>query len=75
MKLDGEQLRELPAGMRRNIGYRIQLLQDDLAGNVKKLEAQRSNYRLRVGSHRVLFHIDGGRIEVYAVKPRKEAYE
>ena len=33
-----EQLRELPEEIRRNIGYRLQLLQDDLAGDVKKLE-------------------------------------
>jgi phage-related protein len=27
-----EQLRELPEEIRRNIGYRLQLLQNDLAG-------------------------------------------
>ncbi len=46
-----EQLRELPDEIRRNIGYRLQLLQDDLAGDVKKLEGQRSRYRLRAGTH------------------------
>ena len=42
-----EQLRELPHEIRRNIGYRLQSLQGDLAGDVKKLEGQRSHYRLR----------------------------
>jgi mRNA-degrading endonuclease RelE of RelBE toxin-antitoxin system len=50
-----DQLRALPAEIRRNIGYRLQLLQDDLQGDVKKLEGQRTHYRLRVGSYRVLF--------------------
>jgi mRNA interferase RelE/StbE len=70
-----EQLRELPDELRRNMGYRLNTLQDDLAGNVKKLEGQRSHYRLRVGTHRILFRLDGAKIEVYAVKQRKDAYE
>ena len=69
------QLRELPEDIRRNIGYRLQLLEDDLAGDVKKLEGQRSHYRLRIGAHRILFRLAGARIEVYAVKQRKDAYE
>ena len=70
------QLRELPEEIRRNIGYRLQFLQDDLGGDVKKLEGQRSHYRLRVGAFRVLFRLDGVRIEVIeAVKQRKDAYE
>ena len=68
-------MRELPMEIRRNIGYRIQLLQDDLAGDVKKLEGQRSHYRLRIGTYRILFRLDGAKIEVYAVKQRKDAYE
>jgi mRNA interferase RelE/StbE len=70
-----EQLRELPDDIRRNIGYRLQLLQDDLTGDVKKLEGLRGHYRLRVGTQRILFRIDGAMIEVYAVKQRKDAYE
>ena len=70
-----EQRRELSEEIRRNIGYRLQLLQDDLAGDVKKLEGQRSHYRLRVGTYRILFRLDGAKIEVYAVKQRKDAYE
>ena len=53
-----EQLRELPEEIRRNIGYRLQLLQDELAGDVKKLEGQRSHYRLRAGSGCILFRLD-----------------
>jgi mRNA interferase RelE/StbE len=70
-----EQLRKLPDEIRRNIGHRLQLLQDDLAGDVKKLEGQRSHYRLRVGNYRILFRLNGAKIEAYAVKPRKDVYE
>jgi mRNA-degrading endonuclease RelE of RelBE toxin-antitoxin system len=70
-----EQLRALADELRRNIGYRLQLLQEDLAGDVKKLEGRRSHYRLRVGTHRILFRLDSDRIEVYAVKQRRDAYE
>ena len=70
-----QQLRELPEEVRRNIGHRLQLFQLGLAGDMKKLEGQRSHYRLRVGTYRILFRLDGAKIEVYAVKQRKDAYE
>jgi mRNA interferase RelE/StbE len=52
-----EQLRALPKRLRRNIGRRLDLLQDNLAGDVKKLSGREGKYRLRVGSHRVLFEL------------------
>ncbi len=70
-----KQLRELPKEYRRNIGLRLDALQTDLAGDVKKLAARTQEYRLRVGSFRVLFTLEGDHIVVYAVKNRKEAYE
>ena len=70
-----EQLRALPKQHRRNIGQRLDALQNDLAGDVKKLAARSHEYRLRVGSFRVLFMLEGDLIVVYAVKDRKEAYE
>lgn len=70
-----QQLRTFEKPIRRNIGYRMELLRDDLQGDVKKLEAKGNRYRLRVGSHRVLFTLEGDQIAVYATKDRKEAYE
>ncbi len=70
-----EQLRALPKEQRSKIGQRLDLLQNDLAGDVKKLAARTHEYRLRVGSFRVLFLLEGDLITVYAVKDRKEAYE
>jgi mRNA interferase RelE/StbE len=70
-----EHLRTLTPEVRRNIGYRIHLLQENLRGDVRKLEATRNHYRLRVGDYRILFRLDGSTIEVYAVKQRQNAYE
>lgn len=69
------QLRALAKEHRRNIGWRLDALQNDLAGDVKKLAARTHEYRLRIGSFRVLFMLEGDLISVYAVKDRKEAYE
>ena len=70
-----QQLRALDKEHRRNIGWRLDALQTDLAGDVKKLSARTHEYRLRVGSFRVLFLLERDLISVYAVKDRKEAYE
>ncbi len=69
------QLRALSKEVRRNIGQRIDRLQIDLAGDVKKLSAREGKYRLRVGSFRVLFELQGDTIFIHAVKDRKEAYD
>jgi mRNA interferase RelE/StbE len=69
-----QQLRALPREQRRNIGRRLDALQKDFAGDVKKLTAKTQEYRLRVGSLRVLFTLEGELISVYAVKDRKKAY-
>ena len=76
-----EQLRALPKPLRRNIGRRVEnpseldALQDGLSGDVKKLTAREHKYRLRVGTYRVLFQLEGSAIFVYAVKHRREAYD
>ena len=70
-----EDLRGLPGEYRRNIGRRLEVLQNGLAGDVRKLGGHESKYRLRVGPFRVLFTLESDVIFVYAVKDRKEAYE
>ena len=69
------ELRGLPRDLRRNIGFRLDQLQNDLAGDVKKLKGGDNEYRLRIGGHRVLFSLEKDLIFVYAVRDRKEAYE
>jgi len=70
-----EQLRALPREQRRNIGWRMEEMREDLRGDVLKLQAKGNFYRLRVGNFRVLFLLAGDAIQVYAVKDRKKAYE
>lgn len=70
-----EKLRTLPDDIRRQIGYRLHLLQQDFSGDLKKLKGSKNEYRLRVGGYRVLFEQEGNRIVVYTVGPRKDIYQ
>jgi len=67
-------LRRAPEEIRREIGYRLHLLQQDFSGDVKKLRGSKNEYRLRVGNYRVLFELAGKRIVVYALGQRKDIY-
>ena len=67
-------LRKLPDEIRREIGYRLHLLQQDFSGDGKKLKGSKNEYRLRVGEHRVLFELVGRRIVVYTLGQRKDIY-
>jgi mRNA interferase RelE/StbE len=68
------QLRALPGDQRRRIGQRLDALQQDLRGDVKKLAGQAGRYRLRVGDYRMLFALEKDLIFVHLVKDRKDAY-
>lgn len=70
-----EQLKALPKEQRRNVGWRMEEMRENLRGDVLKLQAKGNYYRLRVGNFRVLFLLEGDAIKVYAVRDRKEAYE
>ena len=70
-----QQLRALAKEQRRNVGKRLDALQSNLSGDVKKLGAKTHEYRLRVGNLRVLFALERDLISVYAVRDRKKAYE
>jgi mRNA interferase RelE/StbE len=67
-------LHALPLALRREIGHKLFLLEDDLAGNVKKLKGSRNEYRMRVGDYRVLFALEGRKVTIYAVGNRKDIY-
>jgi len=57
------------------VAEKIELLKDDLAGDVKRLTASTPEFRLRIGDYRVLFEIEGARVIIYRVRHRKEAYK
>lgn len=69
-----QQLRALAKEKRRNVGRRLDGLQTNLSGDVKKLAGKTHEYRLRIGSLRVLFTLEKDLISVYAVRDRKQAY-
>ena len=66
-------LQAINADDRRRIVIKIDALQDDLAGDVKRLTNFTPEYRLRVGSYRVLFEVEGEKL-IYRVKHRRDAY-
>ncbi|MFZ3048815.1 MAG: type II toxin-antitoxin system RelE/ParE family toxin [Desulfatirhabdiaceae bacterium] len=52
----------------------IEIMGNDLTGDVKQLTNFTPEYRLRVGDYRVLFEIENKRIIVYRVRHRREVY-
>jgi mRNA interferase RelE/StbE len=67
-------LRRLPLSLRRELGHKLFLLEEDLSGSVKKLKGSRNEYRLRVGDYRALFELEGRTATVYAVGNPKDIY-
>lgn len=59
---------------RRRIMSKIEGLQNDLAGDVKRLTNFTPEYRLRVGDYRILFETEGDKVLIYRIKHRKDAY-
>ena len=58
----------------KSIFSKIELLSNDLQGDVKKLTNFTPEYRLRAGDYRVLFETEKDEIIIYRVMHRKEVY-
>jgi len=56
------------------IAERLQLLEDGLRGDVKRLSNHAPEYRMRSGNYRALFEVVGDKIIVYRILHRKDAY-
>lgn len=67
-------LKALVPRERARIIVKVEGLQNDLAGDVKRLTNFTPEYRLRVGSYRVLFELEVNRLIIYRILPRGEAY-
>lgn len=67
-------LRTWPLSIRREVGHKLFLLEEDLTGNVKKLKGSLNEYRLRIGDYRVIFELEGRTATVYAIGLRKDIY-
>jgi mRNA interferase RelE/StbE len=68
-------LKDIDRTVARRLAEKIQLLEHDLAGDVKRLTASTPEFRLRVGDYRVLFEIEGTRVIIYRIRHRKDAYK
>lgn len=53
---------------------KIEALQDDFAGDVKRLTDFHPEYRLRVGDYRVLFEVEGDQVVIYRIRHRRDVY-
>ena len=69
-----EDLESLPAEVQSRVLTEIELMQNNLTGDVKRLTNYTPEYRLRVGDYRVLFEIEEDILVIYRVKHRKDAY-
>jgi mRNA interferase RelE/StbE len=67
-------LQDIPLEERTQIITRIELLSNNLAGDVKKLTNFTPEYRLRWGHWRILFEIEADTVIIYRVLHRRESY-
>jgi mRNA interferase RelE/StbE len=68
-------LRSIPVDYQNLIISKIEAMQDNLQGDIKKLTNFTPEYRLRVGKYRVLFEIEGAIVSIYRIKHRQDAYK
>jgi len=68
-------LKRLSPEVSRRIGSKLQLLREEMNGDVKRLTNFSPGWRLRVGDWRVLFQAEGTRLMVHRIVHRSEAYE
>jgi mRNA interferase RelE/StbE len=68
-------LKRLPFAESSRILAKMEALQDDLEGDVKRLTNFTPEYRLQVGNYRVLFEVEGPKVVIYRVRHRKDAYK
>ena len=70
-----EDMAALDKGIARRVKQAVERFADTGAGNVKQLQGiDPPEYRLRVGDHRVRFHMDDETVQVLRVRNRREAY-
>jgi mRNA interferase RelE/StbE len=67
-------LKALTSTERSRVVERLRWLEDDLRGDVKRLTNHLPEYRMRAGDWRVLFEVEAGRVIVYRILHRGDAY-
>ena len=67
-------LKSMPKDDARIMYDALLALENGLKGDIKKLTDYWPEYRLRIGNWRALFEIEEGKIVVYRIRHRREAY-
>lgn len=67
-------LKAMTSTERLRVVERLRWLEDDLGGDVKRLTNHLPEYRMRAGNWRVLFEVEDGRVVVYRILHRRDAY-
>ncbi|OGW16342.1 MAG: plasmid stabilization protein [Nitrospinae bacterium RIFCSPLOWO2_12_FULL_47_7] len=67
-------LQGIPQADVKRILEKVEALQNNLSGDVKRLTNFLPEYRLRVGSYRVLFETDGDKVVIYRIMHRRDVY-
>jgi len=67
-------IEKISSRMQLKIIKGIEMLGDNLAGDVKRLTNFTPEYRLRIGDYKVLFEIENKSLIVYRVRHRREVY-
>ncbi len=67
-------LKALSVADQTRVIARIENLENNLARDVKRLSNASPDFRLRVGSYRILFEVDRDRVIIYRVIHRRNAY-
>ncbi|MCK4983699.1 MAG: type II toxin-antitoxin system RelE/ParE family toxin [Victivallaceae bacterium] len=67
--------KKIPKKTLKLIFEKIELLENNLQGDVKHLTNFTPEYRLRVGNYRILFEIENNKLIVYRIKHRKNVYK
>jgi mRNA interferase RelE/StbE len=65
----------LPADIRAQVFRKIERLQHGLAGNIKRLRAGETAFRLRMGDYRILFDVQDDVIVIRKIGNRKDVYD
>ena len=66
--------KKIPKKILVRVFEKIEALENDLFGDVKRLANFEPEYRLRVGNYRVLFEVDGNQVVIYRIRHRKDVY-
>ncbi|MBF0231184.1 MAG: type II toxin-antitoxin system RelE/ParE family toxin [Desulfamplus sp.] len=67
-------LQVIPHIMQSRILEKVELLKENLQGDIRKLTDFTPEYRLRIGDYRVLFEIEQQSVVIYRIRHRKESY-